>query len=313
MSAPYVQTFTPVIGNLACNANCPYCCSKMTCDYGLDDKNMAENWDNFDIAAQIARERQCITAFITSKGEATLFPSRVIRTIVRLVNHGFPLIELQTNGIRLLHFSGPDDSEKPGTNGRIDEVSILQKWKFAGLNLICISAVHWDLNKNRQIFGHRYNELRDTVKVCLDVGLKVRISCVMIKDFVDDVESVIEMRKHCTEWGADQLVIRPVSKPSKCLSENDKWRMDWIDKNIPSEADQKAIFEWLEANSGASRNLAHGAKVYSVQLEKGKPEVNVCLANCFTPPSKDGEVRQIIWLPNGTITDNWDHEGLVIL
>lgn len=299
MSAPYVQTFTPVIGSLCCNARCPYCCSAMTCRYGLTNSEPDYDWDSFDIAAQIARERQCITAFITSKGEPILFPDTVEETIVRLKQtHKFPLIELQTNGIRLLYLSGE---------------GVLRRWYKYGLKTMCISAVHWELERNREIYGSNYPDLKDVVRVCTEAGIRVRVSCVMLNGYVDSPDTVKQMRMKCTEWGADQLTIRPVSAPSKCLNWGEEWRLDWIKENQPSEDGQRRIYQWLESSNGEKRNLAHGAKVYSVQLQMREPEVNICLSNCFTPPTKDEEIRQIIWLPNGRITDNWDHEGFIIL
>lgn len=299
MSAPYVQTFTPVIGSLSCNAKCPYCCSAMTYGQGLTFREPDYDWGSFDIAAEIARNRQCITAFITSKGEPTLYPATVQFTIDRLrQQHRFPLIELQTNGIRIPELT------KDGW---------LQRWKNSGLNLMCISAVHWETGKNQEVFGKYYPDLSHVVACCRGEGIRVRISCVMIKDFVDDYEDMIKMRNACTKWGADQLTIRPVTAPSKCLYESEKWRIDWIKNNAPDLTEQEKIFQWLEHNSKDKRSLAHGAKVYSVQLEENEPEVNVCLSNCFTPSVKDEEIRQIIWFPNGRITDNWDHEGFIIL
>lgn len=299
MSAPYVQTFTPVIGSLACNANCPYCCSRLTCKYGLGEKPPAVDWKTFDIAAQIARERWCVTAFITSKGEPTLYPEMVCEFVDRLKSvHKFPMIELQTNGIRLEW---------------LYKNRWLQEWWRKGLNLVCISTVHWDRKRNQEIYGEKYPELKDMIFCCINAGLRVRVSCIMLKGFIDDIEGVVRLRDECTKYGADQLVVRPVSLPAKCCEEKEEWRMDWIESHIPLEIDQEGIFNYLEEYSSAKRNLAHGAKVYSILLHRGYPEVNICLSNCFTPPTKDEEIRQIIWLPNGRITDNWDHEGLIIL
>jgi len=299
MSAPYVQTFTPVIGSLACNAKCPYCCSRMTCTYGMNGKEPEYKWKTFNIAAQIARERNCVTAFVTSKGEPTLFPDTVSETIERLKHdHRFPIIELQTNGILLKQLA---------------EKGWLKDWSEKGLNLVCLSTVHWEKLRNQEIYGGWYPELEEMIKVCAENDIKVRASCVMLKGYVDNITSIMHMRRKLTEWGASQFVARPVSAPWKCCNKDEAWRLELILDNRPDKENQEAIFRWLEENCSAKRNLAHGAKVYSVQLDQGKPEVNICLSNCFTPPTKDEEIRQIIWLPDGTITDNWDHEGLVIL
>jgi hypothetical protein len=43
------QTFSIIVGSMACNACCPYCVSRMTPDHGVSMKVPGVNWRNFDI------------------------------------------------------------------------------------------------------------------------------------------------------------------------------------------------------------------------------------------------------------------------
>ena len=95
-----IQTFSIVCGTSACNARCPFCVSKMTVENGVGLKPSGRiNYRNLKIAGKLALASGCTTAMITSKGEPTLFPEDVDAYVRYASEMGFPLIELQTNGI----------------------------------------------------------------------------------------------------------------------------------------------------------------------------------------------------------------------
>src|SRR3989344_338344 len=94
-----VQTFSILVGSEACNARCPFCISKMTPPLGMELKEPEVNWLNFEIACKLAKGCGVITAMFTGKGEPTLFPGQITKYLEKMEKYGFPLIELQTNGI----------------------------------------------------------------------------------------------------------------------------------------------------------------------------------------------------------------------
>ena len=98
---PYIQTFTAVAGGTACNAHCPFCISKQTPNCGVPVKPPEINVRNLGIGMDIAKGCGAFTALISSKGEATLFPEN-LTDFIREATECYSLVELQTNGIRLM-------------------------------------------------------------------------------------------------------------------------------------------------------------------------------------------------------------------
>ena len=96
-----IQTFSIIAGSEACNARCPFCISKMTPPCGVELKQPQVNWRNFGVACELAKQSGVTTAMFTGKGEPTLFPEQISEYLERMAVYEFPLIEMQTNGIRL--------------------------------------------------------------------------------------------------------------------------------------------------------------------------------------------------------------------
>ena len=132
----------------------------MTPANGIEGRLRPVNWRNFHIAARLARESGISTAMITSKGEATLFPQQVTEYLDALQREGFPLIELQTNGIPLAEQPAKYDTH-------------LRDWYQRNLSMIAISVVHHDPVRNRDIYlPHKqsYIDLPALLDTLHDVG-----------------------------------------------------------------------------------------------------------------------------------------------
>ena len=110
-----ISTLTVIVGTTACNAKCPYCVSKMTPACGVDTP-CEPNYRNFGIACRFARDAGVSTVLLTGKGEPTLSPDSVTYYVDRSHDSGFPFIELQTNGIRLVEDRGWSLTWRRGTS-----------------------------------------------------------------------------------------------------------------------------------------------------------------------------------------------------
>jgi len=130
-----VSTLSIVCGTDACNASCPYCISKIT---GTEDipKTPAINYTRLKKACQLAENSGATTVLLTGKGEPTLYMDQILEFLSSLQNFNIPIVELQTNGIILSK----------------NQDTYLRELRRGRLDTICLSIVHWDEEKNAEIF-----------------------------------------------------------------------------------------------------------------------------------------------------------------
>lgn len=290
-----IQTFTLVAGSEACNARCPYCVSRMTPDYQLGTTLPAVNWRNFRIGCRFAKDSGVSTALITGKGEPTLFPDRITEFLDELSPFRFPFTELQTNGICL-------------AEGRRVTEDRLRDWYERGLSMVALSIVHWLPERNGEIFrpgsGAEYHDLADLVARLHALGFSVRLSCSMLKGYVDRAAAVDEMVAFSREHGVEQLTIRPISQPA---SSADREVSDFVTASAVSPETVREIRDHLDARGARLMELVHGAIVYDCGGQ------NVCLSNCLTIEPGDERIRQIIFFPDGHLRYDWQYAGAVLL
>ena len=164
-----IQTFSIVAGSKACNAGCPFCVSRMT-GLELDAKEPKVNWRNFHKACRLAQMNNVTTALITGKGEPTIFPKQITRFLMEMDEgeYNFPFIELQTNG--LLIADGKCDSE-------------LQAWYDFGMTTIAISLVHWEQDRNQEVYrfrGKNHYDLPALITKLKKIGFSIRMTVMLL-------------------------------------------------------------------------------------------------------------------------------------
>ena len=287
--------FSIVAGSEVCNARCPFCVSRMTPSNGMDNKEPEVDWHRFKQAAQFARNHGVSTAMITSKGEPTLFPRQIREYLMQLESFGFVPIELQTNGIPI--FEG-----KKVTNQMLDD------WRSFGLSTVAISVVHYEPEKNRQIYlPHKkeYIDLPQLIALLHEKRFTVRLACVMIKDFIDSPDRLRELIDFCREHKVEQLTARPVAKPE---TTRDQEVFDWTAGRELTETQIAALNEFAETGGTLLQKLGYGARVYDISGQ------NFCFSNCLTRDPETDEIRQLIWFPDGKghLKYDWEHEGALI-
>jgi molybdenum cofactor biosynthesis enzyme MoaA len=277
-----------VVGNKACNAKCPFCISKITPEQGKLVPEKDVNWRNFDIACRLAQRAGVTTVLLTGKGEPTLHSSLIYTYLNHLNRYKFPFVELQTNGIAL----------KPRE---------MKEWYDMGLTTICLSVVHWSPIQNHKIYQPNvqkgYMNVAATVKNIHKAGLMTRLSCMLLKGYVDSVNEVKNLIAFCKDYGIKQLTIRPIDAPEKADTEQSKWVAD---HTLDSET-VKEIKAFLSQEGTPILELAHGGVIYDVGGQ------NVCWATCITTNKSTEDMRQIIFFPDGTISYDWKYKGAVLL
>jgi len=285
-----IQTFSIVTGTTTCNAMCPYCVSKMTPTNGID-YTPGMNWRNLRKACQLAKIRGVTTVLITGKGEPTLYPEQLTDVLRHLSKFEFPLIELQTNGIVL-----GDEPEKYN--------AYLREWYDLGVTLISVSVVHYKENRNEEIFqSYRYPKLDELVKNLHEHKLSVRLSCTMIKDYVDTADEVGNLITYARQNKVEQLSIRKLCCP---LSSDNREVFKWVKEHQLTPWEMGNIKEFLDTTGTKLMTLESGI-VYDVWGQ------NVCLTDALTLNPESDNLRQMIFFPDGHIRYDWQYPGAILL
>lgn len=289
-----IQTFSILAGSEACNARCPFCISKMTPPMGVELKEPEVNWRNFHIAASLAKQSGATTAMITGKGEPTLFPNQVTKYVEALRKHDFPLIELQTNGILLQE-----------RKDKYDEY--VRTWYEAGLTLVAVSIVHYEPEKNRQIYlpyKKSYIDLPALIGNLHDVGLSVRLACIMADGYIDSASELERLIEFARINKVEQLTARPVNRPEETRNSEVK---GWIARNCLKKEQLEDIVSYMTKEGKKLMSLPHGAVIFDMH------DQNVCLTNSLTIDQEGEEIRQLIFFPDGHLRYDWQYKGAILL
>ena len=287
-----IQTFSILTGSEACNARCPFCVSKMTPPQGITLKEPEVNWRNFKKAALLAKQKDVTTTMITSKGEPTLFPQQISKYLDALQEFQFPIIELQTNGTLL--------ADEKNDN-------YLKEWYEKGLTTIAISIVHYDPEKNRQIYlpyKKEYIDLPALINKLHKIGFSIRLACILIDKLIDNSKDLERLILFAKQNKAEQLTIRPVNKPN--VSRNPAI-YNWTTENHLKGEQLTEIKDYLIKNGIQLMRLGYESIAYDVNGQ------NVCLTNSLTIDPESDNLRQLIFFPDGHLRYDWQYIGAILI
>lgn len=252
------------------------------------------DWRNFAKAIALASEGGVRTVMITGKGEPALFPEQIGEYLSALEPFGFPFVELQTNGILF--------QEKPERYHRH-----LTNWYERGLTTIAISIVHYRAEANRAVYlPHRqsYIDLEKLIDDLHRMHFTVRLACVLCRGMIDSAESLNELIQFAKRNGVEQLAVRPVNSPS---DEGDPAAHQWVRDHSIMPEQLEEMREFVQRQGTWLYEFPHGGAIYDVSGQ------NLCITNSLTKARAGGEVRQLIFFPDGTLSFDWEHQGAVLL
>lgn len=202
----------------------------------------------------------------------------------------------------------------------------LRVWKDLGLDLVAVSMYHYDDKKNQEAFSQRTPRPYSLEKLIGQIqshGLRVRLSCVMLQGYVNNLEEATNLIEFSKKNGVFQLTIRKADRPANPL---DTSAASYVDNNrIDSPEFNKELSDFLEKNGKLCDILPHGASVYEVNGQ------NVCVTtglstrfsgpknrkgseNCLQSKPTDDELRQLIFIPPDMLTTSWEniHGGRIL-
>lgn len=299
------RTITPVKANMndfstfsiclppGCDAACKYCVARMT---GLDsfDKTTKLSPRNFEKAVRMAELARINTVLFTGKGEPMLYQDR-IDEMLKIMGHRFPLIVLQTNGLRI-YWNRNDSRMK----------TCLHDWWDMGLTHISLSIVHWLSYKNEEIIcrgGDVHYDLKGLVNYLSDFGFMVRLNVTMCQGYIDSLDSVLEMEAYASDIGAE-ITFRPVAKPDV---PEDSEIADWVSNHqIPQEIVDE-IVTYHHNNYRLLYEFDFGGLWFDIDGQ------NVVLSNCLTGYEAGKPVRQLIYFADNSLGFDWQSKAAMLL
>lgn len=289
-----IETLSIVAGSRACNAQCPFCVSRMTPKLGFALAEPEVNWRNFRKACLLAKESGVVTAMITGKGEPTIFPGQITKFMKEMRKFEFPFIELQTNGILL--------------GERFDYYnSYLKSWYDLGLTTVAISVVHYLRERNKEIYQpHKkdYIDLPALINYLHSLGLSVRLSVILLDGFIDGKAEIRQLIEFARKNQVEQITIRPVNCPQ---SIEDETVGSWTKCHFLKDYQLQELSNFLETEGVLLMKLPYGATVYDVDGQ------NVCLTNSLTLDKQSQYLRQLIFFPDGHLRYDWRYQGAILL
>jgi pyruvate-formate lyase-activating enzyme len=284
-------TLSLVAGPDTCNAHCPFCIARMVPSKHVDRKSTPINKPMLGKALEMATAGGSDTVLITGNGEPTIFPDQITTYLEEVSQfeaaNGLVLRkELQTNGILLESQSHKYDSH-------------LSRWASLGLQTIAVSVSHYDPKKNREIYTPQkeYINLESLIDRIKSHGIRVRLTVVLMRDFIDNKEEVQKMLEFAKLNEVDEVSLLPVNTPDISY---DQEVSDWIATNHLSLEEQQSIQLFIEENSTLLRTFGFGAKVYDFAGQ------SVCITDCVAKMPEDQGQRRLIYYPKGAISHDWD-------
>ncbi len=268
------SVFNVVVTN-ECNASCPYCISEQTPEVCKDYSEF--NFCKFYKAIQYAERSGILTCKLTGKrGDPLCCDKEAFQIIMSYVRERFPILELQTNGTLL-------NEEKV-------------KWlKGTGINLIAISCVHYEESKNTDLYGLHYPNLIEVVDLLHKYGLSVRLSCTLIKGYIDDHFKIDEFLEYFKGSNIEQFSFIPVGH------NGDNIYAQWAKQR---EVRKHIVYNNIKANGTLLRKTPYGGLIYDYE---GK---NVYIADCLSGTVEG--IRSLIFYPDGHLRYSWTKPGAII-
>lgn len=280
------STFTVVCGTMDCPNDCPICISKMTPSHGLGQTLWPFQKEKFIRAAKIAYRHGAANMLITGKGEPTMYPERIREYLSAAKDIGFDRIELQTEGCLMRNLT-PD---------------ILTTWKVAGLDLIALSIYHYQADRNARVFqpppSARIGDLMHTTFKIRHAKLETRLSCVMLKGYIDSINPVAKLIARAKRLEVMQLTLRMADIPNNSWSPN---IAAYVASNRLDGFELDKIRNYLQEIGHLCDVHPYGAEVYEVDGQ------NVALTTGLSKDEAKDDIRQLIWFPQGWLTTSWEY------
>ncbi len=209
------NSFRPVYANAnlsiysaqKCNARCPFCVEELrpsSRGVALQEQKHIEENDEIYFARLVESLNilKVLHPSTSLTGGEISKDKRLPRLLRTLKEHGSRKKSITTNGSGLLD---------------VREGKRIMDWiGETGVSHLNISLSHFDLEKSQSLMrfkeGPTSEDLREIVKIARQWGVRVRFSCVLLKNEVDHISSIKKYLNLADELGVDNVIFRQLMK-----------------------------------------------------------------------------------------------------
>ena len=288
-----------------CTAGCRFCISRTTPGTSGAETRKVKTCDmnRLRVGLNYAKQLGATHTVLTGRADPTQEDETYLLEVVRTAREYLPLVDMHTNGFLLLDGKSKAD--------------LLEKLRDAGLTMITLSIAHHENEKNRELMIQKQSAA-SLIKRARDLGLLVRVSLVINRQGIVDVDGLMEYIRELGNLGAQMVVVREVWRPEvygEWNKEVYQWNNDnWIDIGPLQEEFHRIALEKNNAYGLREGNpLPWGTPVFLVNNTFSDPThgVNVTFARC--EEANGGTVmKSIVHMPDGHGYRNWDHRGDIL-
>ncbi len=299
----------------ACNGNCPFCVEKVRpASKGsrlADVKCCIDDGAYFAALDRALRLVRPLDPSMSITGGEPSIDTRLPRTISLVQKHGFRRRTITTNGSGLLK------------NGLVPRIVA------GGFKHMNISRAHVDEERNQAIMQLdeplTNSDLRRIIEGTKGTALRPRLSCVLLRGEIDDVDDIVSYLDWASDMGVDNVVFRQLMAfdPSRCardpviaFSENNRMLLDPILGEIYQDPSyHHRAFAFTKQVVG----YYYYIEVYKFNSKSGK-KIDVVFENAdLRFIDRDREiprtmplVHELVFHPGGTLNSTWlPGEGIV--
>jgi len=292
-----INSISVVPEEVGCNMKCKYCIAHLTKRIRRGLKKPGINLPKLEKCFKYAQSFGASTGIITSSGETLLGSWTNIENILWLMKKYFGQIDLHTNGTEILN---------PPEFGR-DFSQMLAPY----LTNITITVPHYDSKKNAEHgFYSEYSQgsigqllyfYEELFKKLNNLGITIRLSCVVHKDGINCAEEMAKYIDHYAAMGVSQIVFRELWIPTldKLCPKGTTKKIEWCRKNhIPQRDIDKELInpDYIEIDKELKW---YGDQPYEIN------GVAVSTSTCTQNFTKE-VVKSVVYRPDNFLYSDWD-------
>lgn len=305
--AIYTNANLSIYSAQTCNARCAFCVEELrpsSRGIELSQQKQTEPDDEryFSRLEEVLSQLKLLNPSVSMTGGEISKDPRLPRILRLLEAHGARKRTLTTNGSGLLD---------------IRESKRVVEWiAETGVSFLNISIAHFDLEQNQRLMrykqGPQFKDLIEIVKICRQNGVRVRLSCVLLKDEVDTLPRMRSYLEFAASLGVDNVIFRQLMKtdPNAHLS---NYVVKYCDQK---RVDLRPLLESLHAANGFSWQKQIVGYYYYVEVWRFN-DIDVVfeeadLAQLEKTKLQNNIIHELIFHPNARLASTWQPwDGLI--